>query len=122
MGALSSWIRVPLATGSIAYEPSSRRVICVTIDQAIVQPRFALKTEGPHGLPSGRQMEADPLYRGLIILAVYDSGHATHSRELSRARTQRPGLDEKPTLDRNRGRCHLQGLRNVRKPSAGGFD
>ncbi len=66
--------------------------------QAIVQPRLydslmvtqiTLKTEGPHGLPSGRRTEVDPLYPGLIILAVYDSGHATHSRELSRARTQR---------------------------------
>ena len=66
--------------------------------QAIVQPRLydslmvtqiTLKTEGPHGLPSGRQTEADPLYRGLIILTDYDSGHASHLRELSRARTQR---------------------------------
>ena len=67
--------------------------------QAIVQPRLydslmvtqiTLKTEGPHGLPSGRQTEVDPLYRGLIILTVYDCGHASHPRELmSRARTQR---------------------------------
>ncbi len=75
--------------------------------QAIVQPRLydslmvtqiTLKTEGPHGLPSGRQTEADsdPLYRGLIILTDYDSGHASHSRGLSRARTQR--------LDRRRRR------------------
>jgi hypothetical protein len=87
---------------------------------SLMVTQITLKTEGPHGLPSGRRAEVDPLYRGLIILAVYDSGHATHSRELhsSRARTQR--LDEKPTLDRNRGRC--QGLRNVRKSSAGGFD
>ena len=51
--------------------------------QAIVQPRLydslmvtqiILKTEGPHGLPSGRQTEADPLYRGLIILTDYDCG------------------------------------------------
>ena len=51
--------------------------------QAIVQPRLydclmvtqiTLKTEGPHGLPSGRQTEADPLYRGLIILTDYDCG------------------------------------------------
>ncbi len=73
----------------------------------IVQPRLydslmvtqiTLKTEGPHGLPSGRQTEADPLYRGLIILTDYDSGHrdASHSRGLSRARTQR--------LDRGRRR------------------
>jgi hypothetical protein len=67
--------------------------------QAIVQPRLydslmvtqiTLKTEGPHGLPSGRWAEVDPLYPGLIILTDYDSGHASHSRELmSRARTQR---------------------------------
>ena len=51
--------------------------------RAIVQPRLydcsmvtqiTLKTEGPHGLPSGRQTEADPLYRGLIILTDYDCG------------------------------------------------
>ena len=60
--------------------------------QAIVQPRvydslmvtqITLKTEGPHGLPSGRQTEVDPLYRGLIISTVYDSGHASHPRGLS---------------------------------------
>jgi hypothetical protein len=62
--------------------------------QAIVQPRLydslmvtqiTLKTEGPHGLPSGRQTEVDPLYRGLIILTVYDCGHAfqPHLREVS---------------------------------------
>jgi hypothetical protein len=64
--------------------------------QAIVQPRLydsllvtqiTLKTEGPHGLPSGRQTEVDPLYRGLIILTVYDCGHAFQSLESSRART-----------------------------------
>ena len=51
--------------------------------QAIVQPRLydclmvtqiTLKTEGPHGLPSGRRAEADPLYPGLIILTDYDCG------------------------------------------------
>jgi hypothetical protein len=67
--------------------------------QAIVQPRLydslmvtqiTLKTEGPHGLPSGRQTEADPLYRGLIILTDYDADTLSeHLRELSRARTQR---------------------------------
>ncbi len=78
--------------------------------QAIVQPRLydslmvtqiTLKTEGPHGLPSGRQTEVDPLYRGLIILTVYDCGHAfqslersepsarTHRLKSSRARTHR---------------------------------
>ena len=36
--------------------------------------QITLKTEGPHGLPSGRQTEADPLYRGLIILTDYDCG------------------------------------------------
>ncbi len=54
--------------------------------QAIVQPRLydslmvtqiTLKTEGPHGLPSGRQTEVDPLYRGLIILAAYSTMAAT---------------------------------------------
>jgi hypothetical protein len=34
-------------------------------------------------LPSGRQTEVDPLYRGLIILAVYDCGHAFQSLERS---------------------------------------
>ena len=57
--------------------------------QAIVQPRLydclmvtqiTLKTEGPHGLPSGRQTEADPLYRGLIILTDYDAV-TLHTRE-----------------------------------------
>ena len=51
--------------------------------QAIVQPRLydslmvtqiTLKTEGPHGLPSGRRAEVDPLYPGLIILTDYDCG------------------------------------------------
>ena len=62
--------------------------------QAIVQPRLydslmvrqiTLKTEGPHGLPSGRRAEADPLYPGLIILTDYDCGHAfqSHLREVS---------------------------------------
>ena len=60
--------------------------------QAIVQPRLydclmvtqiTLKTEGPHGLPSGRRTEVDPLYPGLIILAVYDCGHAFQSLERS---------------------------------------
>ena len=64
--------------------------------QAIIQPRLydclmvtqiTLKTESPHGLLSGRQTEADPLYRGLIILTVYDCGHAFQSLESSRART-----------------------------------
>ena len=73
--------------------------------QAIVQPRLydslmvtqiTLKTEGPHGLPSGRQTEVDPLYRGLIILTVYDCGHAfqSHLREVSlcaNASTQEEG-------------------------------
>ena len=45
--------------------------------------QITLKTEGPHGLPSGRQTEVDPLYRGLIISTVYDSGHASHPRGLS---------------------------------------
>ncbi len=58
--------------------------------------QIALKTEGPHGLPSGRQTEADPLHRGLIILAVYDSGRASHPRELSRARTQRLETEASP--------------------------
>ena len=78
--------------------------------QAIVQPRLydclmvtqiprlydclmvtqiTLKTEGPHGLPSGRRAEVDPLYPGLIILTDYDCGHASHLRDVSRARTQR---------------------------------
>jgi hypothetical protein len=41
--------------------------------------QITLKTEGPHGLPSGRrtdsepESEVDPLYPGLIILADYDS-------------------------------------------------
>jgi hypothetical protein len=59
--------------------------------------QITLKTEGTHGLPSGRQTEADPLYRGLIILAVYDCGHASHPRELmSRARTQRLETEASP--------------------------
>ena len=41
--------------------------------------QITLKTEGPHGLPSGRQTEADPLYRGLIISTDYDCGHAFQS-------------------------------------------
>ena len=66
--------------------------------QAIVQPRLydslmvtqiTLKTEGPHGLPSGRRAEVDPQYPGLIILTDYDCGHASHLRDVSRARTQR---------------------------------
>ena len=56
--------------------------------QAIVQPRLydclmvtqiTLKTEGPHGLSSGRRAEVDPLYPGLIILTDYDCGHAFQS-------------------------------------------
>jgi hypothetical protein len=59
--------------------------------------QITLKTEGPHGLPSGRQTEVDPLYRGLVILTDYDSGHASHSRELmSRARTQRLETEASP--------------------------
>jgi hypothetical protein len=62
--------------------------------QAIVQPRLydslmvtqiTLKTEGPHGLPSGRQTEVDPLYRGLIILTdrrILVSSSGTHSGRL----------------------------------------
>ncbi len=66
--------------------------------QAIVQPRLydclmvtqiTLKTEGPHGLPSGRQTEVDPLYRGLIILTVYDCGHAFQSLERSEPMRER---------------------------------
>ena len=52
------------------------RVICVTTrlyDSAMVT-QITLKTEGPHGLPSGRRAEADPLYPGLIILTDYDCG------------------------------------------------
>jgi hypothetical protein len=71
----------------------SRRVICVTIKQSysrgcLMVTQITLKTEGPHGLPSGRQTEVDPLYRGLIILAVYDCGHAlqSHLREVSLVR------------------------------------
>ncbi len=45
--------------------------------------QIALKTEGPHGLPSGRRTEVDPLYPGLIILAAYDRGHAFQSLERS---------------------------------------
>ena len=67
---------------------------------AIVQPRLydsamvtliTLKTEGPHGLPSGRRAEADPLYPGLIILTDFDCGHAFQSlpRECASARAHR---------------------------------
>ncbi len=60
--------------------------------RAIAQPRLydsavatqiTLKTEGPHGLPSGRRTEVDPLYPGLIILTVCDCGHALQSLERS---------------------------------------
>jgi hypothetical protein len=50
---------------------------------SLMVTQITLKTEGPHGLPSGRQTEVDPLYRGLIISAVYDSGHASRPRGLS---------------------------------------
>ena len=74
--------------------------------QAIVQPRLydslmvtqiTLKTESPHGLLSGRRTEVDPLYPGLIILAVYDCGHAfqSHLRDEPCANAR---LHEKPVL------------------------
>ena len=84
--------------------------------QAIVQPRLydslmvtqiTLKTEGPHGLPSGRQTEADPLYRGLIILTVYDCGHAFRSlKKSSRARTHR--LEEQPCANASTQRAAVR--------------
>jgi hypothetical protein len=58
---------------------SKSAVICVTIKQSynrVMVTQITLKTEGPHGLPSGRRTEDDPLYPGLIILTVYDCGHA----------------------------------------------
>jgi hypothetical protein len=87
--------------------------------QAIVQPRsydslmvtqITLKTEGPHGLPSGRRTEVDPLYPGLIILTVYDCGHAFQSLVRS-----------EPCANAT-ARELGEGLRNVHKSSAGGFD
>jgi hypothetical protein len=73
--------------------------------------QITLKTEGPNGLPSGRRTEVDPLYPGLIILlTVYDCGHAFQSLE----RTE-------PCANAT-ARESGQGLRNVRKSSAGGFD
>ncbi len=74
---------------------STKSDLPVRNHQAIVQPRLydclmvtqiTLKTEGPHGLPSGRRTEVDPLYpgqAGLIILTVYDCGHAFQSLERS---------------------------------------
>ncbi len=65
--------------------------------QAIVQPRL-YDTEGPHGLPSGRQTEADPLYPGLIILTVYDCGHAFQTLERSEPVRERIDSMEQPTI------------------------
>jgi hypothetical protein len=45
--------------------------------------QIAHKTEGPHGLPSGRRTEVGPLHPGLIILTVYDYGRAFQSLERS---------------------------------------
>jgi hypothetical protein len=83
---------------------------------------ITLKTEGPHGLPSGRRTEVDPLYPGLIILTVYDCGHAFHWQSLERSEPcanaaklvrEAIGFPAPP---------FGQGLQNVRKSSAGGFD
>ena len=75
--------------------------------QAIVQSRLydclmvtqiTLKTEGPHGLPSGRRTEVDPLYPGLIILTVYDCGHAFQSLERSEPVRERIDSMEQPAI------------------------
>ena len=47
------------------------RVICVAtalrLYDSAMATQITVKTEGPHGLPSGRRTEVDSLYPGLII-------------------------------------------------------
>ena len=51
--------------------------------ECLMVTQITPKTEDPHGLPSGRRTEVDPLYPGLIILTVDDCGHAFQSLERS---------------------------------------
>ncbi len=101
--------------------------------QAIVQPRFRLydclmvtqitrKTEGPHGLPLGRRKEVDPLYPGLIILAVYDCGHAFQSLERSEPVRERiDRLDGAAAADNLAGASGTRGYGGPLAHSRGNF-
>jgi hypothetical protein len=42
-------------------------VVQTRLYDCVMVTQITPKTEGPHGLPSGRRTEVDPLYPGLII-------------------------------------------------------
>jgi hypothetical protein len=95
---------------------------------AIVQPRpglydsamatqITLKTEGPHGLPSGRRTEVDPRYPGLIILVTdYDCGQRftpKRSEPCANATARERGEQAEPVPRLARGTTKCASLRRV---------